>query len=412
MKKIIKRELYLKKIRPFYDIDLIKVLTGIRRCGKSIILRQIADELVSSFGVDKRQIIYIDFEDFAFDDIDNAKKLYDLLKSKIANGEKYYIFLDEIQHVDGFEKVIASFKATANCSIFITGSNSRLLSGELSSLLVGRAVEFKVFPFSFKEAHDYLTLNGRQVGDDFLYDYLKFGGLPQRFDFQDESDVIKYLKEHYRGICAKDVFKKNIDLDKHKFSAISSYVLANAGKEFSAERIANFYNSNNAKGGQSIDRKAIYNYLDRMEKVFFITWAKRFNITGKEILKSKEKPYAVDLGLRYINTNLVNYEDTYFLENLVYNELLSRGFEVFVGKTYKGEIDFVAVNNSRKCFIQVAYLHSSPETIKREFGAFSPIRDASPKYVLSLDKIDLSQNGITHLNIVDFLLGKVDLHLS
>ena len=413
MKNIIKRELYLEKIRPYYDIDIIKVLTGMRRSGKSIILKQIMDEIISTSKVSKDHIIYINFEDFAYEEIKTAKLFYELVKSKMIDDEKYYMFFDEIQHVSEFEKVIASFKATCNCSIFITGSNSKLLSGELATLLVGRTVEFKILPFSYKESCDYLKLNGVNVNhDEFFYNYLEFGGLPQRFDFKSPDATLKYLKEHYQGICEKDIFKKNSSIEKYKFNAICSYVLANAGKEFSAENVMNFYNSNNQSAKKEIEKKTIYNYLEKMEKAFLISRVQRFNIAGKEILKTKEKQYAMDMGLRIIQTNTVHFEDTFFLENIIYNELIVRDYEVFVGKTYKGEVDFVAIKGNKKCFIQVAYLLASQATIDREFDAFSPISDASPKYVLSLDKMDMSRNGIAHINIIDFLLGKKDIYLT
>ena len=413
MKNVIKRELYLEKIRPYYDIDIIKVLTGMRRSGKSIILKQIMDEIISTSKVSKDHIIYINFEDFAYEEIKTAKLFYELVKSKMIDDEKYYMFFDEIQHVSEFEKVIASFKATCNCSIFITGSNSKLLSGELATLLVGRTVEFKILPFSYKESCDYLELNGVNVNhDEFFYNYLEFGGLPQRFDFKSPDATLKYLKEHYQGICEKDIFKKNSSIEKYKFNAICSYVLANAGKEFSAENVMNFYNSNNQAAKKEIEKKTIYNYLEKMEKAFLISRVQRFNIAGKEILKTKEKQYAMDMGLRIIQTNTLHFEDTFFLENIIYNELIVRDYEVFVGKTYKGEVDFVAIKGNKKCFIQVAYLLASQATINREFDAFSPISDASPKYVLSLDKMDMSRNGIAHINIIDFLLGKKDIYLT
>ena len=413
MKNIIKRELYLEKIRQYYDIDIIKVLTGMRRSGKSIILKQIMDEIISTSKVSKDHIIYINFEDFAYEEIKTAKLFYELVKSKMIDDEKYYMFFDEIQHVSEFEKVIASFKATCNCSIFITGSNSKLLSGELATLLVGRTVEFKILPFSYKESCDYLELNGVNVNhDEFFYNYLEFGGLPQRFDFKSPDATLKYLKEHYQGICEKDIFKKNSSIEKYKFNAICSCVLANAGKEFSAENVMNFYNSNNQAAKKEIEKKTIYNYLEKMEKAFLISRVQRFNIAGKEILKTKEKQYAMDMGLRIIQTNTVHFEDTFFLENIIYNELIVRDYEVFVGKTYKGEVDFVAIKGNKKCFIQVAYLLASQATIDREFDAFSPISDASPKYVLSLDKMDMSRNGIAHINIIDFLLGKKDIYLT
>ena len=407
----IKREIYLEKIRPYYNIDLIKVLTGIRRCGKSILLKQIMEELIDT-GIEKSNIIYLNFEDFEFDEINNAKKLNDYLKTLMVLESKYYLFFDEIQHVDEFEKILASLKATKNCSIFVTGSNSKLLSGDLATLLVGRTVEFKIFPFCFQEVVDYYKINSKNIDENLIYDYIKYGGMPQRFELSKDEEIINYLKDHYNGICEKDIFKKNSLIEKYKFNTIASYILANAGREFNAENIVSYFNTNNENNKKSIEKKTIYNYLEKMEKAYLISRVKRFNIVGKEELKTKEKQYAIDMGLRIINTNLIDYDDTFFLENIIYNELLVRGYEIFTGKTKKGEIDFVAIKGAKKCFIQVAYLLANESTIKREFGAFECINDASPKYVLSLDKIDMSRNGITHINIIDFLLKKVNLYLS
>ena len=404
----IKREIYLSKIRPYYEIDLIKVLTGIRRCGKSILLKQIIQELIEN-GISKNSIIYINFEDFEYDEIDTAKKLHELLKEMMKVNQRYYLFFDEIQHVNEFEKILSSLKATKNCSIFVTGSNSRLLSGELATLLVGRTVEFKIMPFNFKEACEYKKINNEEVDDNFIYNYIKYGGMPQIFDLKNESEVITYLKDQYNGICNKDIFKKNSSIEKYKFNTIASYVLANAGREFNAEKIVAYFNTNNENNKKSIDKKTIYNYLKKMEKAFLISRVKRFNIIGKEELKTREKQYAIDMGLRTINTNLVDYQDTFFLENVIYNELIVRGYDVFTGKTKNGEIDFVAIKNSKKCFIQVCYLLASESTLKREFGAYNSILDASPKYVMSLDKIDMSHNGITHISIGIFSTNCLNL---
>lgn len=406
-----KREMYLSRMRKYYDLDIIKVLTGVRRAGKSKLLEQVKLELIER-NVDKNQILFLNFEDLDFAAINDAKKLNDYIVSRMKNEQKYYIFLDEIQHVNEFEKAIASLKATKNCSIFVTGSNSKLLSGDLATLLVGRTVEFKVMPFSYKESVEYLTLIGKKPPQDFFFNYLKWGGFPQRFSFSEEHDIKQYLDSIYEGIIAKDILKRNSEIEAYKFKTISSYVLANAGKEFSAVNIANFFNANNNKNQIDIEKKTIYNYLDRMEKAYFISRVKRFDIRGKEILKTIEKQYAIDTGIRTINTNLINYEDTFYLENIVYNELLVRGFEVYTGKTIKGEVDFVAIKDMKKCFIQVAYYLINQETIQREFGAFSSIDDASPKIVLSLDQIDLSHDGIIHMNLVDFLLDIKPLPLS
>lgn len=403
----LKRELYLEQIRPYYDSDIIKVITGVRRSGKSVLLETIRDELIQS-GISGDRIIYINLEDLDYEYIKNASDLNKEIKNRITGNDKYYIFLDEIQHVDGFEKALASFRATLNTSIFVTGSNSTLLSGELATLLTGRTVEFEIMPFSFREMRDFFELNNMEWNDDLFYDYLKWGGFPLRFDYKSETAIQKYLSNLYEGIVNRDIVKKSRSIDKQSFMDISLYILANAGKELSIDNIIKEYSKHN----KTISRRTIYNYMDRMKKAYLIHSVGRYNITGKTALSNKEKQYAVDMGFRTINTNTINFEDTFFLENIVYNELIARGYRVFVGKTYKGEIDFVAVKESRKCFIQVAYLLASEETIRREFGAYSRITDASPKYVLSLDKINMSHDGIVHMNIIDFLLGKEDLMLT
>lgn len=407
----IKREQYLKEIRQYYEIDLIKVITGIRRSGKSKLLESIIEE-IKEIGINDDHIIYINFEDLDYEFIDTAQKLNKFIKDKIFNQNKYFIFLDEIQHVDQFEKAIASFKATMNVSIFITGSNSKLLSGELATLLTGRTVEFEIQPFSFLEMKEYLESNNREFNEDSIFDYIKWGGFPQRFDLPNESEIRKYLQNLFDSIINKDIIVSKTGFDKQLFQQISMYVMANAGKEFSVDNVVNYYNNKNNANKKTVSRKTIYNYLERMEKAYLIKNVKRFNIIGKEALKSREKQYAVDMGLRTIHTNTINFEDTFFLENVIYNELILKGFHVFTGKTYKGEVDFVAIKDGKKCFIQVTYLLASKETIEREFGAYKPIKDASPKYVLSLDKIDMSRDGIIHMNIVDFLLGKKELIIT
>lgn len=408
--KAIKRETYLSVVRKYYDVDLIKVLTGVRRCGKSFLLKQIMEELLEENPAD--HILYVNFEDFEYSELDSAQKLHAYVKTQLKDEGKYYLFFDEIQHVREFEKALASFKATLNCSIFITGSNSRLLSGELATLLVGRTVEFQIMPFSYDEAVKYFEMNGKQLPENFLVDYIKWGGMPQRFDFDNEGDIKKYLESVFKGIVEKDIYKRKSEIERHKFTAISSYILSNAGKEFSAENISAFYNTANEGNRKGVEKKTIYNYVDKLEKAYLISRVKRFNIVGKEVLKTIEKHYAIDTGFRTLCTNLINYEDTFFLENIIYNELILRGYSVFTGKTYKGEIDFVVIDGNRKCFIQVTYLMPTEETIRREFDAFRPIKDASPKYVLSLDRIDMSHDGITHINIEDFLLHKRDLYMA
>ena len=403
------REDYLKLIRPYYDVDLIKVITGIRRSGKSVLMDTIKDEILAN-GVKGSHIISINLEDLDYSFITDIKDLHNEIQSRILDEEKHYIFLDEIQHIENFEKLLASLKAKFNCSIFVTGSDSTMLSGELATLLTGRTVEFEIFPFSFKESVDFLALNNIDCNpDDFIKDYIKWGGFPLRFSFREESSTKRFLDNLYSNIINRDIIKKSSKMDRKSFKDISLYIMSNAGKEFSAQNIANYYST---KCKKNVSVRTIYNYLEKLHKAYILHSCKKYNIVGKSALDSSDKFYATDTGLRTLNTNTINYEDTFFLENIIYNELLIQGFTVYTGKTVKGEIDFVAIKNNKKCFIQVAYLLTSEETIKREFGAYDKITDASPKYVLSLDRIDLSHDGIEHMNIVDFLLHKVSLHLS
>ena len=403
----LKRETYLEQIRPYYNSDIIKVITGVRRAGKSILLDTIKDELIES-GVHGDHIIYLNLEDMDYDYIADASDLNKEIKSRIIHEGKYYIFLDEIQHVENFEKALASFRATLDVSLFVTGSNSTLLSGELSTLLTGRTVEFEILPFSFYEMKQYYELNRMDWSEDLFSDYFKWGGFPLRFDYKDETSVHRYLSNLYESIVNRDIVGRSKSADKKSFMDISLYILANAGKELSVDNIISAYKKDN----KELSRRTIYHYLERMKKAYLIHGVGRYNIVGKSALSNREKQYAVDMGFRTINTNTINYEDTFFLENVIYNELITRGFTVFAGKTFKGEIDFVAIKGGKKCFLQVAYLLASEDTIKREFGAYSKITDASPKYVMSLDKIDLSHDGIVHINIIDFLLRRVDLMLT
>ena len=403
------REDYLKLIRPYYDVDLIKVITGIRRSGKSVMMDTVKDEILAS-GVKGSHIISINLEDMDYSFITDVKDLYKEIQSHITDNEKYYIFLDEIQHISNFEKLLASLRAKYNCSIFVTGSDSTMLSGDLATLLTGRTVEFEIFPFSFKEAVDYLTLNNIDCNpDEFITDYIKWGGFPLRFSFREETSIKRFLDNLYSNIINRDIIKKSSKINIETFKDISLYILSNAGKEFSAENIADYYAK---KCKKTLTVRTIYNYLEKLQKAYILHSCKKFNIVGKTALNSTDKFYATDTGLRTLNTNTINYEDTFYLENIIYNELLIQGFTVFTGKTYKGEIDFVAVKDNKKCFIQVAYLLASPETIAREFDAYNKITDASPKYVLSLDRMDLSHDGIVHVNIIDFLLGRIDLMLT
>lgn len=405
----IQRSNYMERIRRFYDSSLIKVLTGVRRCGKSVLLRQIQNDLLESGITGKDHIIAVDFEDLRFVKLRNYLKLNDYLLNLMTDDGKYYIFLDEIQHVRQFERVLSSLKATSNVSIFVTGSNSKLLSGRLATLLVGRCKEFKIRPFSYSEFLQYLVKNNKPMPTNPMQNYLRYGGMPQRLDYESEEDIKGYLKDVYNGIVEKDICGSNSKIDKESFLRISDYILSNAGKDFSAESVADYFNKANL---DKVHRKDVYRYLDKMEQACLISRAKRFDIPSKRNLKTVEKQFGIDPGFILAASDSNRLFPSRALENVVYNELLLRGYDVKIGKTYKGEIDFVAMKDGKKCFIQVAFMLSDEEVLNREFGAFSPIKDFSPKYVLSLDEFDYSQNGIIHINVEDWLNGKANITVA
>lgn len=404
--KIMVRNKYLDRIRPYYETDLIKVLVGPRRSGKSMILKTIMEEI----GADDEHKILINFEDMDFYPVRDASKFSDLIGEKINEG-KYYLFFDEIQHVKDFERALASFRVKYDCSIFVTGSNSTLLSGELASLLVGRTKEFLIMPFSYSEAKEYIRFLGKVPDDDFFKTFLRMGGYPQRFQYDSETAVREYLKELYESIITTDILKRKRTSEKEKLKQVASFVLSNSGSKFSAQNVVDYLNKVH-NSDKYLSLQTVYNYLERMEKAFLIKRIRKYNIAGKNIMDSFVKNYALDNGMSFINSNSMNLRDTFFLETLVYDELISRGYEVYAGETYRTEVDFVVIKDGKKCFVQVSYLMTDDKTIDREFGAFSPIKNANPKYVMSLDELDMSRDGIVHYNLIDFLDGKVDLYLT
>lgn len=404
----ITREKYLSKIRDYYELDTIKVLTGVRRCGKSVLLKQIKEEIERN-GINADHIISINFESLEFEKIRTPQKLNSYILKKIKDSQKYYIFLDEIQHVRSFEKVLASLKATQNVSIFVTGSNSKLLSGHLATLLVGRCVEFKIQPFSYKEFIDYHTENNLPLPNRPLDNYLRFGGFPERLVYKKENEQIEYLNGVFNGIVEKDICSTKAKIDREKFLSISQYIISNQGKEFSASKIAEYFSNINKS---NLSRVIIYRYLDKMEKACLIYRVKRYDVASKRTLKNTEKQYVVDNGIRLLMPGGDSNTLTRNLEAAVYHQLLLNGYEVQIGKTYKGEVDFVVKNGIKKCYIQVAFSIMDEEVAKREFDAFKSIKDASPKYVLTLDNFDLSRDGIIHKNIEDYLKDQFELDFS
>ena len=394
------REKYLSKIRPFYDQDLIKVIMGIRRCGKSVILLQIIDELKEK-GIPESQIIYINFENEDYSFIKDDLDLHNYIKEKIINTEKYYLFFDEIQNVEHWEKAINSFKASKNVSIFITGSNSDLLSGELATHIAGRYVSFKVYPFTFKEVCELKNLTDKQDIETAFNDYIIWGGMPQIFMMTDEFQVRTYLTDVYDSILVKDIISRFNIKDLDLFNRVVEYIVTTPSQNFSADNLSNYFAN---KDDREVSKNTLYNYLEYMAKAMLVNKAERYDVRGKRILTGKYKYYLTDLGLGQIKNTGKRLQIGAYLENIVYNELISAGYDVKIGGIDKGEIDFIATRFKEKIYIQVAYILADDSVVEREFGAFKTIEDNFPKYVLTMDKLDFSQDGIIHKNIIDWLL--------
>lgn len=396
------REIYLSKIRPFYDQDLIKVIMGIRRCGKSILLLQIIDELKEK-GIKENQIIYINFENEDYNFIKNDIDLHNYIKEKITNKDKYYLFFDEIQNVKDWEKAINSFKSSKNVSIFITGSNSDLLSGELATHLAGRYVSFKIYPLTFSEVCELKNVKEKDDIEEIFDDYITWGGMPQRFMMTDEMQTKTYLSDIYDSIVVKDIIARFGIKDLDLFNRIVEYIVTTPSQNFSAESLSNYFAN---KDNREVSKITLYNYLEYMTKAMLINKADRYDIRGKRILNGKYKYYLTDLGLGQVKNIGKRQQLGAYLENIVYNELISRGYDVKIGNLEKAEIDFIATRFKEKIYIQVAYILADDTVIDREFGAYKGIEDNYPKYVLTMDKHDFSQEGIIHKNVIDWLLEK------
>lgn len=401
------REKYLNKIRPFYNQDLIKVITGIRRCGKSVILTQIIDELKRE-GIKDEQIIYMNFELKAYSEIKNDDDLYLYIKNKMKHDFKYYLFFDEIQNVQNWEKAINSFKAELkeNVSIFITGSNSDLLSGELATHLAGRYVSFKVLPFNFQEVCELKEIQNKDKYELQRYfdDYIIWGGLPQRFLLPEEEQVRTYLTDIYNSIVIKDIVERFSIKDLDLFNRVVEYIVTTPSQTFSAENLVKYFSTKDDRG---VTKNTLYNYLEYMSKAMLINKVERYDIRGKRILNGKYKYYLTDLGLGQVMNTSKKIQMGAYLENIVYNELIFRGYDVKVGTLENGEIDFIALKDGKKEYYQVCFLLGDNDSvINREFGAYKGIDDNYPKYVISTDTLDMSQDGIIHKNIIDWLLNR------
>ena len=398
---MIKRETYMSRIRPFIGKELIKVMTGFRRSGKSVMLQLIQEELVTQ-GVQEQQFISFNFEKMGFRHLCNAQALHSKvirLAEKI-NG-KVYLFFDEIQEVKSWEKCINSLRVDLDCDIYITGSNAKLLSGELATYLGGRYVEFVIYPFSFAEFKElHLSVYPQTSDTECFNKYLITGGMPylSNLNFEDEPSRL-YLEDLYNSVVLKDIVKRNAVRDVDLLEKIISYVTANIGTTFSATSVSKFFKSEK----RTVATETILNYIKYCLDAYLFYQVKREDLAGKQILSVNEKYYMSDHGIREAvfggNTRNINL----ILENIVYMELLRRGYKVNVGRIGDKEIDFVCRKQNNKLYVQVTYILASPETVEREFGSLEQIPDNFPKYVVSMDEPDMSRNGIKHCNIRKFL---------
>lgn len=402
---MIKRESYMARIRPFIDGDLIKVLTGIRRSGKSVMLELIKDELRAR-GVTEEQLVAFNFEDMRNAQLCTAEALHDELVRRAASikGRKIYFFFDEIQEVERWERCVNSLRVEMDCDIYITGSNAKLLSGELATYLAGRYVEFIIYPFSFSE---FLALYHSVEPDAdtrTCFDrYLTFGGMPYLANLRfDETACRQYLRDLFNSVELKDIVKRNNVRDVDMLERIIAYVTANIGTTFSSTAISKYLKNE----GRRVSPETVLNYLKACSDAFLFYQVRRQDLQGKKILTVNEKYYVADHGIREAVIGGNMRDINLVLENIVFMEALRRGYSVTVGKVGEREIDFVCERHGEKCYIQVTYLLAAEETVQREFGVYEHVQDNFPKYVVSLDEFDMSRNGVRHYNIRDFLLAE------
>ena len=400
---MIKRELYMSRIRPFIGGELIKVVTGIRRSGKSVMLELVKQELLES-GVGAEHFISINFEDMRNAHLCNAQSLHEevLRLSSTVQG-KVFLFFDEIQEVANWEKCINSLRVALDCDIYITGSNAKLLSGELATYLGGRYVEFVIYPFSFSEFLElYLPIFPQSSIQQCFQKYLVTGGMPylSNLQYADEPSH-QYLTDLFNSVMLKDIVKRNKVRDVDLLERILAFVTANVGTTFSATSLSKFLKSEH----RTVAPETILNYIKYCCDAYLFYQVKRQDLQGKQLLATNEKYYIADHGIREAVFGGNMRDINLILENIVFMELLRRGYSVTVGKTGNKEVDFVCDKRGERIYIQVAYLLASEETIHREFDVYDSLRDHYPKYVVSLDEFDMSRNGIRHRNIRDFLLA-------
>lgn len=396
------RENYVNKIMAFTDTPFVKVLTGVRRCGKSTIMQMIMGELRKR-GVDENRIVSLRFDSMEYDGM-TAKQLYELLKGRLVSDEKTYLFLDEVQEIDFWEKTVNSINTDYDVDIYVTGSNSRMMSSEISTYLTGRYVTFRIFTLSFAE---YLTFKKQhsKLEDTHkeLINYIKYGGFPaihlQEYPI---DSVYTIVRDIYNSTIFSDIVRRNQVRKVDQLERVVKFVFDNVGKTFSAKSIADYIKSEH----RSIDNETVYSYLEKLESAYILHRCSRYDLQGKEILKTQEKFYLADSSFKY---SVLGYNDesvAAMLENIVYLELLRRGYEVCIGKTYNGEVDFVASKQNDKLYIQITREIKSEKTEKREYDRLLEINDNYPKYLLRTDEFaGGNYQGIKTMHVADFLLS-------
>ena len=394
------REEYLKKLFTYMDAPIIKILAGIRRCGKSTILEMLHKELISK-GIDKNNIICKRYTSFEIDDCYTAKDMYNDIKKEMINDNKYYLLLDEVQEIDGWEKAINSLLEDTNADIYVTGSNSKLMSSEISTYLTGRYVLIPVYPLSFKEYLDFKSSSAKSEKE-LLNEYIKFGGFPiVALGNYDEQSAYQIVEGIYNSVITSDITKRHNIVNFDLFNRVVKFIIENVGKTFSANSIVKFLKSE----GRALSVESIYNYLEWLEKAFVIYRCRRYDLQGKSVLKTQEKFYLADQSLKYCIMGFNPKSIASMLENIVYFELKRRGYEVYIGKLGTKEIDFVAIKRDERVYVQVC--RTLPENSDREIGNLLAIKDQYPKYVVTLDELSTGNvNGVKIIHLFDFLLKK------
>lgn len=403
---MLKRKNYLKIIDRVIDTPEVKILTGVRRCGKTYLLRQIIDELRKR-DIPDENIIYISFESIEYRHVHNDEKLDEIILDKTGNLKgKIYLLFDEIQLVDNWETSVNSYRVDLNCDIFITGSYSKIIAGKNANLLFGRYITINIYPFSFKEYADYKQqLMDTKSPDkmELFQEYLTYGGFPGLFNYSD-MDKIKYLEDIYSSILLNEIVLRHNIKNMSIFEHLMNFIISNIGKTFSANSISKYLKNKQLK----IYPQTIINYISYAVKAFILYETKREDLIGKELLNVSEKYYVVDPGFYYLVADSDKRDNGFLLENIVYIELLRRGYQVTIGKLNKLEVDFVCKKPDKRIYIQVSESIIDEKTREREFKSLIKIKDSYPKYILTMDYINYSHNGIIHMNIIDFLMMDLD----